>query len=80
MTTDEALEELRKMQNYRDETLMLAPNTEVSNGIERQRFDVVDAYALATVIFDGGYEESIIASGPTPASAIEAAREKLEGK
>lgn len=81
MTTDEALEELRLLRKTCIETITTVPAL-VPN---EDRWDVLDmvkfAENYATSRCDSGaedYRRAIIATGPTPAAAIEAAKKKLE--
>lgn len=67
MTTDEALEELRRiLDEVPDVIPVLRPNEMPSIG---KCWEVVDAY-----------DDTVIARGPTVAAAVEAAKKKLENQ
>lgn len=74
MTTDEALKELRELCD--DPGLALIPNELAHpNGETEYIWQVIDVFAMATVIFDGGWEEAVLGQGSTPQEAIQKAKE-----
>jgi len=73
MTTDEALEELRRLNDANINVFALVPDRHLFIDGEQECWSIYD-------INSGSKWDRIIATGPTPAAAIAAAREKLEGK
>ena len=78
LTLEEAMEELLQINLRTVSDYMLLPSLLVEHGKpDRRVFHVIDGLAYATICFDGGFEEAIVASGDTPQKAIQKAKETL---